>query len=158
ARASGRRRGSSRRRRNRCPRPAERRSRRRQTAWKPGSAGRSACVSPPSIRCQSVRRKALVLGVACAGALTLAGSALGADGGTLPVSPRSPNAQNTRDAYIFVLIFTAIVFVGVEGALIALMIKYRRGRRARSTDGLQLHGSTRLEILWTVVPVLILTA
>src|SRR5262249_6180823 len=61
-------------------------------------------------------------------------------------------------AYIFVLIFTTIVFVGVEGALIALMVKYRRGKRARSADGLQLHGSTRLEILWTVVPVLILAA
>jgi cytochrome c oxidase subunit 2 len=105
-----------------------------------------------------VRRKALVLGVACAGALTLAGAALGGNGGTMPLSPRSPNAHNTREAYIFVLIFTAIVFVGVEGALIALMVKYRRGKRARSADGLQLHGSTRLETLWTVVPVLILVA
>jgi cytochrome c oxidase subunit 2 len=105
-----------------------------------------------------VRRKALVLGVACAGALTLAGAALAGNGGTMPLSPRSPNAHNTREAYIFVLIFTAIVFVGVEGALIALMVKYRRGKRARSADGLQLHGSTRLETLWTVVPVLILVA
>src|SRR5262249_42696090 len=60
--------------------------------------------------------------------------------------------------YIVVLVFTAIVFVGVEGALIALMVKYRRGKRPRSVDGLQLHGSTRLEVLWTVVPVLILAA
>jgi cytochrome c oxidase subunit 2 len=105
-----------------------------------------------------VRRKALVLGVACAGALSLASSAIAGNGGALPVSPHSPNAQNTRDAFIFVGIFTAIVFVGVEGALIVLMAKYRRGKRARSADGLQLHGSTRLEVLWTVVPVLILAA
>jgi cytochrome c oxidase subunit 2 len=105
-----------------------------------------------------VRRKALVLGVACAGALTLAGSAIAGNGGTLPLTPHSPNAHNTRDAFVFVLIFTAIVFFGVEGALIALMVKYRRGKRARSADGLQLHGSTRLEVLWTVVPVLILAA
>jgi cytochrome c oxidase subunit 2 len=90
--------------------------------------------------------------------LTLAGPALAGNGGTLPLSPHSPNAHNTREAYIFVLVFTSIVFVGVEGALIVLMAKYRRGRRARSADGLQIHGSTRLEILWTVVPVLILAA
>jgi cytochrome c oxidase subunit 2 len=88
----------------------------------------------------------------------LAASALAGNGGTLPLSPHSPNARNTREAYIFVLVFTAIVFVGVEGALIVLVAKYRRGKRARTTDGLQLHGSTRLEVLWTVVPVLILAA
>ena len=105
-----------------------------------------------------MRRKALVLVVACAGALLLAASALAGNGGTLPLSPHSPNARNTQAAFIFVLIFTAIVFVGVEGALIVLMAKYRRGKRARTADGLQLHGSTRLEVLWTVVPVLILAA
>jgi len=103
-----------------------------------------------------VRRKALVLGVVCAGALLLAASALAGNGGTLPVTPHSPNARNTREAYYVVLVFTAIVFVGVEGALIVLMAKYRRGKRARTADGLQLHGSTRLEVLWTVVPVIIL--
>lgn len=99
-----------------------------------------------------------MLGVVCAGALMLAGSALAGSGGTLPVTPHSPNAHHTREAFVVVLVFTAIVFFGVEGALIVLTIKYRRGKRARSADGLQLHGSTRLEILWTVVPVLILTA
>jgi cytochrome c oxidase subunit 2 len=88
--------------------------------------------------------------------LTLAGSALAGNGGTLPLAPHSPNAHNTREAFIVVLIFTTIVFLGVEGALIVLIAKYRRGKRARSVDGLQLHGSTRLEILWTVVPVVIL--
>jgi cytochrome c oxidase subunit 2 len=105
-----------------------------------------------------VRRKALVLGIACAGALSLAGSALAGNGGTLPLTPHSPNAENTRSAFVFILVFTAIVFFGVEGALIAMIVKYRRGKRARSADGLQLHGSTRLEVLWTVVPVLILAA
>jgi cytochrome c oxidase subunit 2 len=90
--------------------------------------------------------------------LTLAGAALAGNGGTLPLAPHSPNAHRTREAFIFVMIFAAFVFVGVEGALIALIVKYRRGKRARYADGLQLHGSTRLETLWTVVPVLILTA
>jgi cytochrome c oxidase subunit II len=90
--------------------------------------------------------------------LTLASAALAGNGGTAPLAPHSPNAVHTRQAYYFIAIFAGIVFVGVEGALIALMVKYRRGKRPRDLDGLQLHGSTRLEILWTVVPVLILAA
>ena len=49
-----------------------------------------------------------------------------------------------------------MVFVIVEGALIAFIVKYRRGKRPRTAEGPQIHGSTRLEVLWTVVPVLIL--
>ncbi len=105
-----------------------------------------------------MRRKALGVCFACAGALALAGAALAGNGGVLPPVPHSPNAVNTRHAYIFILVFAAIVFVGVEGALIVLITRYRRGKRPRSADGLQIHGSTRLEIIWTVVPVLILVA
>jgi len=106
----------------------------------------------------SVRRRALVLGFACAGALAVAEAALAGNGGLVPVTPHSPNAHRITDAYLFVLVFAAIVFVGVEGALIGLSIKYRRGKRARSAEGLEIHGSTKLEVLWTVVPVMILAA
>jgi cytochrome c oxidase subunit 2 len=105
-----------------------------------------------------VSRKALVLSIVGAGALALAGAALAGNGGTLPLAPHSPNADSIRQAYLFVLVFAAIVFVGVEGALVVLILRYRRGNRARYADGVQIHGSTRLEIIWTVVPVLILTA
>ena len=105
-----------------------------------------------------VRRKALVLSIACAGALTLVGAALAGNGGLLPPAPHSPNAERIRQAYIFVLVFAAIVFVAVEGALLTLIVRYRRGKRPRTADGLQIHGSTRLEVIWTVVPVLILAA
>jgi cytochrome c oxidase subunit 2 len=90
--------------------------------------------------------------------LTLASAALAGNGGTAPLGPHSPNAVHTRQAYYFVAIFAGIVFLGVEGALVTLIVRYRRGKRPRDLDGLQLHGSTRLEILWTVVPVLILAA
>ena len=43
----------------------------------------------------------------------------------------------------------------VEGALIFFIVRYRRGRRARTADGAQVHGNTRLELGWTIVPVLI---
>ncbi len=89
-------------------------------------------------------------------ATVLAGAALAGNGGLAPQPSASPGASSIRDSYFFVAIFAIIVLVGVEGALIVLIVKYRRGKRARYVDGLQLHGSTRLEILWTVVPVLIL--
>jgi cytochrome c oxidase subunit 2 len=105
-----------------------------------------------------VRWRALVLWFACAGALALASSAIAGNGGVAPLEPHSPNALHTRQAYWFIMVFVAIVFVGVEGALITLIVKYRRGKRPRAADGLQIHGSTRLEVLWTVVPVVILAA
>jgi cytochrome c oxidase subunit II len=109
-----------------------------------------------------VRRRVLVagtvvLGVSCAG-LVLATTALAGNGGLLPPAAHSPNAHRIREAFVFILAFVLFVFAVVEGTLVALVLKYRRGRRARSADGLQVHGSTRLEILWTVVPVLILVA
>jgi cytochrome c oxidase subunit II len=92
----------------------------------------------------------------CAGALTLVAAASAGNGGFLPVTPHSPNAARIRDAYLFILVFTGVIFVGVEGALLAFVVRYRRGKRARTTEGPQIHGSTRLEILWTVMPAVIL--
>ncbi len=91
-------------------------------------------------------------------ATVLAGAALAGNGGLAPQPSASPGASSIRDSYFFVAVFAVIVLVGVEGALITLIVKYRRGKRPRTADGLELHGSTRLEILWTVVPVLILAA
>ena len=56
------------------------------------------------------------------------------------------------------MIFVGVVFVIIEGALLVLITRYRRGKRDRTQEGPQIHGSTRLEILWTVVPVVMLTA
>jgi cytochrome c oxidase subunit 2 len=51
-----------------------------------------------------------------------------------------------------------VIFVLVEGALLLFVIRFRRGRRSPTTDGAQIHGSTNLELAWTVVPVLIVAA
>jgi heme/copper-type cytochrome/quinol oxidase subunit 2 len=73
------------------------------------------------------------------------------------LSCRRRRTRRTRiastQAYIFVLVFTGIIFFVVEGALIAFAVRYRRGKRARTAEGPQIHGATRLEIIWTVVPV-----
>jgi len=96
--------------------------------------------------------------VATLGALLAARAATAGSGGLLPPTPHSPNAHRITDAYIFILVFTGIIFVLVEGALVLFAVRYRRGRRARTAEGPQIHGATRLEIIWTVVPVLILAA
>jgi cytochrome c oxidase subunit 2 len=105
-----------------------------------------------------VRRRAIVLFLAFAAALALGETALGGNGGLLPPTPHSPGAHRINDAYIFVLVFAAVIFVLVEGALLAFVIRYRRGKRARTAEGPQIHGAVRLEIGWTVMPVVILAA
>jgi cytochrome c oxidase subunit 2 len=89
-------------------------------------------------------------------ALTTTVAAYAGNGGFLPGEPHSPNAHRIHSAFIFVSIFTGIIFVGVEAALLLFIIKYRRGKRPRTAEGPQIHGSTKLEIIWTVVPVVIL--
>jgi cytochrome c oxidase subunit 2 len=78
--------------------------------------------------------------------------------GFRPGDAHSPNAHRIQTAFYVVLIFTGVIFVAVEGALIAFIIKYRRGKRPRTAEGPQIHGATRLEIIWTVLPAVILAA
>jgi cytochrome c oxidase subunit 2 len=91
-------------------------------------------------------------------ALTTTVGALAGNGGFLPGEAHSPNAHKVHTAFIVVAIFTGVIFVAVEGALVVFIVKYRRGKRARTAEGPQIHGSTRLEVIWTVVPVVILAA
>jgi cytochrome c oxidase subunit 2 len=79
-------------------------------------------------------------------------------GQLVPVDPASPNADGIRDAYLFISIFVVVIFVLVEAALIAFVVKYRRRKRDRFEDGVQIHGSTRLELLWTAAPIVVLVA
>ncbi len=101
------------------------------------------------------RRLPLVFAFVLAG-LALAVPALADNGGIAPLSPDSPNASRTIDAYWVITLFTGIIFVAVEGALIVFIIRFRRRGRERTAEGPQIHGSTRLELIWTVVPVVIL--
>src|SRR6266705_4999134 len=103
-----------------------------------------------------VRRKTFVLFVALGAVLALAAVAYAGNGGFAPLTPHSPNAKRINDSYLWISIFTGAIFVLVEGALIAFVFKYRNRGRPRSAEGPQIHGATRLELIWTVIPVLIL--
>ena len=103
-----------------------------------------------------MRRKLSSLALAVLVALATAGVATAANGGFSPVEPASPNAHHIQGAYYLILGFTAAIFVLVESLLVIFIVKYRSRGRARAVEGAQVHGHTRLELIWTVIPVLIL--
>ena len=103
-----------------------------------------------------MRRKLWCVVVVALTVLATAGVAAAANGGFTPEFAHSPNAHRTNIAYWVVLAFTSVIFVAVEGALVLFIWKYRSRGRARTDDGAQVHGHTRIEVIWTVVPVVIL--
>ena len=78
----------------------------------------------------------------------------------MPSNPQStfgaagPVANTQKDLFFFILLLAAIVFVIVESALIVSIILHRR--KGNDEIPTQTHGNTRLEITWTLIPVLIL--
>ncbi len=93
------------------------------------------------------RRRAFALALASCllGGLALAGGA-SADFWT-PESGGSANADSIDTLYKIVLAVATLVFVGVEGALIYSMVKFRARKGAVPA---QIRGNTRLEIGWTL--------
>jgi cytochrome c oxidase subunit 2 len=89
-------------------------------------------------------------------ALAAAGVAAAGNGGFAPVSPASPNATHIRHVYFLIFGFTAAVFILVETLLVVFVLKYRSRGRPRTVEGAQVHGHTRLELIWTAIPVVIL--
>jgi cytochrome c oxidase subunit 2 len=107
----------------------------------------------------SIVRSPRPFALACAvvASAVLASPAVAGNGGFAPVPPESPNAQSIHTTYLFISIFCFAIFVLVEGLLVLFLIRFRRRRRPRFADGAQIHGATKLELAWTVGPVLILT-
>jgi cytochrome c oxidase subunit 2 len=103
-----------------------------------------------------VRRKLLL---ACSSVIALAlgftGTALAANGGIAPPGD-TPQADRIRDLYWVVLGITGAIFVIVEATLVMFVVKYRNRGRPREEEGPQIRGHTRLELIWTAIPVLIL--
>jgi cytochrome c oxidase subunit 2 len=76
--------------------------------------------------------------------------------GLTPVDPDSPNTERIEDLYWFISFWAALVLLSVAVPLAIFVLRYRSRGRSRAVEGPQVHGSTRLEIAWTVVPVVIL--
>ena len=96
------------------------------------------------------RATAVVIGLA----LTLAACASDAPMDTL--EPEGPIARKIDNLINPVFIVAGIIFLLVEGAAVFFVIRYRH--RPGRADPAQIHGNTRLEVLWTLIPALILFA
>jgi cytochrome c oxidase subunit 2 len=105
-----------------------------------------------------VRRKLSLFFLVTFAVLATAGIAAAANGGFTPEFAHSPNAERINTAYYLILGFTGAIFVLVEAALVVFIWKYRSRGRPRTAEGAQVHGNTRLELIWTVIPVVILAA
>jgi cytochrome c oxidase subunit 2 len=86
-----------------------------------------------------------------------AGAALATPGGLGPPDPRTSSGETISEIYWVVFAICALVFVLVETALVLFIIRFRRRRDVpEDAEGPQIHGNTRLEIIWTIIPALAL--
>jgi cytochrome c oxidase subunit 2 len=81
-------------------------------------------------------------------------------GGVHPIFPNpvSPNGQGIYTTYIGISLVAIVVFLGVEFALLWVVLRYRRSRQPVNYMPPQVHGHTGLEVAWTLVPLAIVLA
>jgi cytochrome c oxidase subunit 2 len=72
------------------------------------------------------------------------------------VAPASDGADVISQLFWFTLVLATIVFVLVEGLLIYSSLRFRRRAPLPTREPPQIHGNTRLEVMWATVPALIL--
>jgi cytochrome c oxidase subunit 2 len=70
------------------------------------------------------------------------------------LNPASPISGHESNLYITILIMALVVFVLVEGALILIVVRDRRRTDDQSLPP-QIFGSSRLEVTWTIIPILL---
>ena len=107
--------------------------------------------SPAPIRSQ-LRTLALIVAL---GTLILALAAPDAFASSIAPARGSPSANKINDLYMIVLYVAVVIFVGVEGALLYALVRFRK-RKGRVA--VQIHGNTRLEMGWTLGATAILVA
>ena len=72
------------------------------------------------------------------------------------LEPKSPDAVLIHDLYNLIFILSVFVFVFVEGLLIYSAVKFRRKRADEMPE--QIHGNTNMELLWTIIPSIVIAA
>jgi len=104
-------------------------------------------------RRRQTRRRALALSLPAAVVLLLAFAATAFGDAFSPESGGSPQADSIDTLYWLIMAVAIVVFVGVEGALLYSVFKFRARRGAVAA---QIRGNTRLEIGWTIGAAVIL--
>ena len=77
----------------------------------------------------------------------------GYDGPQSTFDTHGPIAKEQADLFYLILWAGMVVLVAVELAIIYIYIKYRRKKNSDKLPS-QTHGNTKLEIMWTVLPVI----
>lgn len=70
--------------------------------------------------------------------------------------PAGRNANEELGLYQLVFWVAVVVFVLVQGLVIAAIVRFRRRDGDDGKEPVQVHGNTRLELSWTIAPALIL--
>ncbi|MEX1165168.1 MAG: cytochrome c oxidase subunit II [Nitriliruptor sp.] len=125
----------------------------RQTEVRPGPGDRVVGLAAAARARRSTFAK-VVLGV---GAVLLL-SACSAESAQSALDPAGPYAQRPHDLIRIVFILALGVFIFVQGLIVYSVVKFRRRADDDGSLPVQVHGNTRLEIIWTVIPALILAA
>jgi cytochrome c oxidase subunit II len=68
----------------------------------------------------------------------------------------STQAQNVHTLYDVLLIATVPIFVGVETVILYSVWKFRMKPGEELKDGVPIHGNTRLEVVWTALPAILI--
>jgi cytochrome c oxidase subunit 2 len=72
--------------------------------------------------------------------------------------PASTPAGSIFGLSIFVLVTVTAIFVVVFALLAYAVVRFRKRRDADNSEPVQIYGSTRVELAWTIIPVLIVVA
>jgi cytochrome c oxidase subunit 2 len=104
---------------------------------------------PPALAPTHSRTRRRVFAIAFAASLAgvLALSGVASADFLTPESGGSPNADDIDTLYKIILAVAVVVFVGVEGALLYSLVKFRARKNAVPA---QIRGNTTLEIGWTL--------
>ncbi len=106
-----------------------------------------------------MRPRTFALVAACvAVTLIAAAGAWAGNGGIAPPDSVTKSGSAINQLYWLVIGITAAIFLIVEGTLVVFILRYRRRPGTSDVEGPQVHGNTRLEIIWTAIPALILAA
>ncbi len=101
-------------------------------------------------------RRALAAAVIWGCALALASVAVAGNGGFAPPDSVTDSGSAINRIYWFLFGICAVIFLVVEGALVWFIFRFRRRRSVEyGRDAPQIHGNTRLEVVWTAIPVAI---
>lgn len=87
--------------------------------------------------------------------LTLFGLALAQEAHRVAIThPFSPVNRETNFLLVWVLVFSVLIFGVVAGALAYITWKFR-AKPGQEGEPPQIHGDDRLEVVWTVIPIVI---